>query len=148
MINNYMLRYNYNCIDLRRRNSLLVRLRDRDAGWKRRLFKRPRRTDDVYDICSCPSGLWSSWRRSELSLSGSHCNANCCVLVDESSASGLACSSSCSSWISQSLLRLTLLKTPVSCLKVIHTCPLNGSGWLDSWPTSFRSDCYLLAIFT
>jgi len=28
----------YNFIDLRRRNSLLVRLRDRDAGWKRRLF--------------------------------------------------------------------------------------------------------------
>jgi len=24
----------YNFIDLRRRNSLLVRLRDRDAGWK------------------------------------------------------------------------------------------------------------------
>jgi len=24
----------YNCIDLRRRNSLSVRLRDRDAGWK------------------------------------------------------------------------------------------------------------------
>jgi len=37
----------YNVIDLRCRNSLFVRLQDRDAGWKRRLFKKPRRTDDI-----------------------------------------------------------------------------------------------------
>jgi len=35
----------YTFIDLRRHNSLLVRLRDRGAGWKRRLFKKPRRTE-------------------------------------------------------------------------------------------------------
>jgi len=40
-------RYQYNTIqfiDLRRRNSLFVRLRDRDTGW---MFKKPRRTDNI-----------------------------------------------------------------------------------------------------
>jgi len=34
----------YNIIDLKRRNSLLVKLRDRDASWQRRLFETLRRT--------------------------------------------------------------------------------------------------------